>query len=122
AAKAVAAKGGVIGIHFGSLFNNPKYRDWQAGQDTPRETTPTTVQNSARTLKEVDREVAKEVPLNFRGTIPDPYWMHVDQLAKVIDYGVNLVGEDHMAIGSDLDGGPELPREIKDISDFPQIT
>ena len=33
-----------------------------------------------------------------------------------------LVGEDHIALGSDFDGGPELPREIKDISDYPQIT
>jgi len=48
--------------------------------------------------------------------------MHVDQLAKVIDYGVKLVGDDHVALGSDLDGGPELPREIKDISDYPQMT
>ena len=64
----------------------------------------------------------KDVPLSFKGTIPEEYWMHVDQLAKVIDYGVQLVGEDHMALGSDLDGGPELPREIKDISDYPQIT
>ena len=123
AAKAVASKGGVIGIHFGSLFNNPKYWAWQAGQKTSRETKPTTVQQSAtKTIEDVDKQVAKEVPLSFRGTIPDEYWMHVDQLAKVIDYGVKLVGEDHMAIGSDLDGGPELPREIKDISDFPQIT
>lgn len=123
AAKAVAAKGGVIGVHFGSLFNNPKYRDWVVAQQTTRETKPTTVQPTvAQTIEDVDREVRKEVPLNFRDTIPDPYWMHVDQLAKVIDYGVNLVGEDHIAIGSDLDGGPELPREIKDISDFPQIT
>lgn len=120
AAKAVAAKGGVIGIHFGSLFNNPKYFSWQ--QKAQNETTPASVQLSAKTLEEVDQEFAKEVPLNFKGTIPDEYWMHVDQLAKVIDYGVNLVGEDHLAIGSDLDGGPELPREIKDISDFPQIT
>lgn len=123
AAKAVASKGGVIGIHFGSLFNNPKYWAWQKTQSTPRETLPTTVNQSApKTIEDVDREVLKEVPLNFRGTIPDEYWMHVDQLAKVIDYGVKLVGEDHMAIGSDLDGGPELPREIKDISDYPQIT
>ncbi len=120
AAKAVAAKGGVIGVHFGSLFNNPKYWSWQ--QKASNETTPASVQLSAKTIEEVDQEFAKEVPLNFKGTIPDEYWMHVDQLAKVIDYGVNLVGEDHMAIGSDLDGGPELPREIKDISDFPQIT
>ena len=48
--------------------------------------------------------------------------MHVDQLAKVIDYGVQLVGDDHIALGSDLDGGPELPREIQDVSDYPQIT
>lgn len=123
AAKAVAAKGGVIGIHFGSLFNNPTYWEWQSTQPTRNETTPTTVQQSAtETIEDIDKEVAKEVPLNFTGTIPDEYWMHVDQLAKVIDYGVNLVGEDHMALGCDLDGGPELPREIKDISDYPQIT
>jgi membrane dipeptidase len=48
--------------------------------------------------------------------------MHVDQPAKVIDYGVKLVGDDNIALGADLDGGAELPREIKDISDYPQIT
>jgi membrane dipeptidase len=123
AAKAVASKGGVIGIHFGSLFNNPKYYAWINSQRTNRETKPGTVQTSPyKTIEEVDKALAKEVPLNFRGTIPDEYWMHVDQLANVIDYGVKLVGDDHIAIGSDLDGGPELPREIKDISDFPQIT
>lgn len=123
AAKALAAKGGVIGIQFGSLFNNPKYNAWTKTQKTVRETTPTTVKaTSFKTIEEVDKEVVKEVPLVFTGTIPDEYWMHVDQLAKVIDYGVNLVGEDHVALGSDFDGGPELPREIKDISDYPQIT
>lgn len=121
AAKAVASKGGVIGIQFGSLFNNPKYFAWQ--KKTPNETTPASVQVFAmKTTEEVDRQLAKEVPLNFKGTIPDEYWMHVDQLAKVIDYGVNLVGEDHIALGSDFDGGPELPQEIKDISDYPQMT
>ena len=48
--------------------------------------------------------------------------MGVDQLARVIDYGVRLVGEDHIALGSDFDGGPPLPREIKDVSDYPQMT
>ncbi|WP_339922067.1 dipeptidase [uncultured Cyclobacterium sp.] len=120
AAKAIASKGGVIGIHFGSLFNNPKYWAWQTA---PKETTPASVnQTVLSTIEEVDQEVLKEVPLVFNGTIPDEYWMHVDQLARVIDYGVNLVGEDHVALGCDLDGGPELPREIEDISDYPQIT
>ena len=129
AAKAVASKGGVIGIQFGSLFNNPKYWAWKK----PPASTKTTVPNGTtphflvprstmQTIEDVDKQLALEVPLNFRGTIPDEYWMHVDQLAKVIDYGVKLVGEDHMALGSDFDGGPELPREINDISDYPQMT
>jgi len=130
AAKAIAAKGGVIGVHFGSLFNNPKYWEWQKpnitirSQPDPQPATPRIFNShvTTQTIEDVDKELLKEVPLNFRGTIPDQYWMHVDQLAKVIDYGVKLVGEDHIALGSDLDGGAELPREIKDVSDYPQIT
>lgn len=129
AAKAIAAKGGVIGIHFGSLFNNPEYWEWQKPPATTKPTVPKGTKPASLvpkpntlTIEDADRELAKEVPLNFRGTIPEEYWMHVDQLAKVIDYGVKLVGEDHMALGSDLDGGPELPHEIKDISDYPQLT
>ena len=130
AAKAIAAKGGVIGIHFGSLFNNPKYWAWQKpnnpikSQPVPQPKTPRIFdsQTTTQTIEDVDKALAQTVPLNFRGTIPDEYWMHVDQLARVIDYGVQLVGDDHIALGSDLDGGPELPREIHDISDYPQIT
>ncbi len=130
AAKAIAAKGGVIGVHFGSLFNNPKYWEWQRSnnpvrrQPVPQPKTPRIFnsQVTTQTIEDVDKELAKTVPLNFRGTIPDEYWMHVDQLATVIDYGVKLVGDDHIALGSDFDGGPELPREIKDISDYPQMT
>jgi membrane dipeptidase len=130
AAKAIAAKGGVIGVQFGSLFNNPKYWQWKkpntpiTSQPVPQPRTPRIFasQTTTQTIEDVDQALAKTVPLNFRGTIPDEYWMHVDQLAKVIDYGVRLVGDDHIALGSDLDGGPELPREIRDISDYPQIT
>lgn len=117
AAKAVASKGGVIGVQFGSLFNNPKYSAWKKTQPPAKKAVPIVT-----SIEEVDRQLSQEVPLNFRGTIPDEYWMHTDQLAKVIDYGVKLVGEDHIALGSDFDGGPELPHEIKDISDYPQMT
>lgn len=130
AARAIAARGGVIGVHFGSLFNNPKYWEWQRPnnpirlQPVPQPKTPRVFgsQVTTQTIEDVDKELAQTVPLNHRGTIPDEYWMHVDQLAKVIDYGVELVGEDHIGLGSDLDGGPELPHEIQDISDYPQMT
>ena len=73
-------------------------------------------------LAEVDREVAKGLPSVYRGQMPDDIRMGTDQLARVIDYGVGLAGEDHIALGSDFDGGPPLPKEIKDISDYPEIT
>ena len=123
AAKALAAKGGVIGIQFGSSFNNPKYAEWarQRGRMPPRSASDLE-KPPLLSLAEVDRQVAKGIPYVFRGTIPDEYWMGTDQLARVIDYGVRLVGEDHVALGSDFDGGPPLPRQIKAVSDYPEMT
>ena len=122
-AKALAAKGGVIGIQFGSSFNNPKYAAWQASKPKAKEI-ETSLPKEAKilTIEEIDRQVVKGLPFVHKEVIPDEYWMGVDQLAKVIDYGVRLVGDDHIALGSDFDGGPPLPRQIKDVSDYPQMT
>lgn len=122
-AKALASKGGVIGIQFGSSFNNPIYAQWVASKPKP-EAISQAFFKERKTLKieEVDQMVSKDLPFVHKEVIPDEYWMGTDQLAKVIDYGVQLVGEDHIALGSDFDGGPPLPREIKDVSDYPQMT
>jgi membrane dipeptidase len=122
-AMALAAKGGVIGIQFGSSFNNPKYAQWVESKRKPGSTVKETPKESkSLSIEEVDQAVAKGLPFVNNEVIPDEYWMGVDQLARVIDYGVRLVGDDHIALGSDFDGGPPLPREIKDISDYPQMT
>jgi membrane dipeptidase len=39
-----------------------------------------------------------------------------------VDRAIQLVGEDHVALGSDFDGGPTPPRGIRDIRDLPMIT
>ena len=125
AAKAIAAKGGVIGIQFGNTFNNPEFFAWSrraAPAPAPSAPRPPRSPFASMSLAEVDREVAKGLPFVYRGEIPKDIAMGTDQLAKVIDYGVKLVGEDHMALGSDFDGGPPLPREIRDISDYPEMT
>lgn len=125
AARAIAAKGGVIGIQFGNSFNNPRYFEWTRSRTPARPARPARTGPSryaSMSLVEVDREVAKGLPFVFRGTIPKEIAMGTDQLARVIDYGVKLVGEDHMALGSDFDGGPPLPVEMKDISDYPEMT
>lgn len=122
-AKALAAKGGVIGIQFGSSFNNPKYAQWVESKRQPgsgKKAEPEL--RKPLSIEEVDQGVSKGLPFVHKEVIPDEVWMGVDQLARVIDYGVRLVGEDHIALGSDFDGGPPLPREIKDVSDYPQMT
>ena len=122
AAKALAAKGGVIGIQFGSTFNNPKYAEWIKSKRPATSKATVETRHTPLSLAEVDQQVAKGLPYVYKGVIPDEYWMGTDQLARVIDYGVRLVGEDHVALGSDFDGGPPLPRQIRDVSDYPEMT
>lgn len=122
-AKALAAKGGVIGIQFGSSFNNPKFAQWvESKRKQGSNATVTPKEIKQLSIEEVDQSLSKGLPFVHKEVIPDEYWMGTDQLARVIDYGVRLVGEDHIALGSDFDGGPPLPREIKDVSDYPQMT
>ena len=122
-AKAIASRGGVIGIQFGSSFNNPKYAQWVASKPKEKITDILVAkQTKSLSIEEIDQQVAKDLPFVHKEVIPDEYWMGVDQLAKVIDYGIQLVGEDHIALGSDFDGGPPLPRQIRDVSDYPQMT
>jgi membrane dipeptidase len=122
AAKALAAKGGVIGIQFGATFNNPEYYKW-AVKRPPVENVSATLGRFARMpIAEIDAIERRALPFVFKGTIPDEYAFTAGHLARVIDYGVRLVGEDHIALGSDFDGGPPLPREIRDASGYGEIT
>jgi len=122
-ARALAAKGGVIGVQFGSSFNNPKYAQWVESKRKPvSNEIAASKERKQLTIEEVDQSVSTGLPFVYREVIPDEYWMGTDQLARVIDYGVRLVGEDHIALGSDFDGGPPLPKEIMDVSDYPQMT
>jgi membrane dipeptidase len=122
AAKAIAAKGGVIGLQFGNTFNNPKYFEWTGRRSPAGRARAGASRFASMSLAEVDREVAKGLPYVYRGQIPADIQMGTDQLARVIDYAVGLIGEDHIALGSDFDGGPPLPNEMQDISDYPEIT
>lgn len=123
AAKAVAAKGGVVGLQFGNAFNNPEYFRWRFNGPLVSDISTKLDRYATMTIAQVDEDVAKELPfVSLPGSTPQEYQMGVDQLARVIDYGVNLIGEDHVALGSDFDGGPLLPREMRDASDYGEIT
>ena len=114
-AKAIAAKGGVIQIPFGNAFVDPAsaaqtqayfaaYADFERERAAGRTT---------RTVAEFDAEWDKTHP---------PLPVGIDAVLDQIDYGVKLVGIDHIGIGSDFDGvGGALPQGLKTVADFPNL-
>lgn len=114
-AKAIAAKGGVIQIPFGNAFVDPASaaktqayfvayaafeRDRVAGRTT-------------RTVAEFDAEWDAAHP---------PLPVKIEAVLDQIDYGVKLVGIDHVGLGSDFDGvGGALPEGLKTVADFPNL-
>jgi membrane dipeptidase len=48
--------------------------------------------------------------------------MTADEWVGVVDQVIQIVGEDHVALGTDFDGGPNLPRAMRDTRDLPILT
>ena len=123
AAKAVAAKGGVIALQFGNSFNNPEYFKWKFDGPLVADISTKLDRFRRMSVAEIDAAVAQGLPfVTDPASVPEHYRMSIDQLAANIDFGVKLVGEDHVALGSDFDGGPLLPREMRDASDYGEVT
>jgi membrane dipeptidase len=53
---------------------------------------------------------------------PDSLRMTMDDWVEVVDKVIQMVGEDHVAIGTDFDGGPTFPLGMRDTRDLPMIT
>ncbi len=120
--KKLAAHGGVIGFQIGNEFHNRKefeYRTAHEGKafwDTGR------AQNlTAMPIAQIDALVGPQFPMpGFPA--PEDLLLTVDQWVGVVDRAIGIVGEDHVSLGSDFDGGPTLPRGMRDIRDLPMIT
>jgi membrane dipeptidase len=119
----LAAKGGVIGFQIGSEFHNRKAFEWVAAHAGKPfwDTAATPSRGPTAGLADIDRLVAPKFPM-VPAAIPRDVRISVDEWVSVVDRAVRLVGEDHVSLGSDFDGGPPLPREMRDIRDLPLIT
>jgi len=121
--KKLAAKGGVIGFQIGSEFSYPKEYQWLTAQrgKTFFDTTSTPDRVRGKSISEVDTLVAPQFPM-VGAKVPDSVMMTVDDWVAVVDRAIQMVGEDHVAIGTDFDGGPTLARGMRDVRDLPMIT
>jgi membrane dipeptidase len=121
--KKLAAKGGIIGFQIGSEFSDLKEYAYITAHrhKTFWDTTDIPDLVKGKTLYEVDRLVAPQFPMPG-ADVPDSIMMTVDNWVAVVDRAIQMVGEDHVAIGTDFDGGPTLARGMRDVRDLPMIT
>jgi membrane dipeptidase len=113
--KALAANGGVIQINFASSFLTKTARDWSDTMDKAQKAWLAETGNAA------DSEAAREWEKTYRAAQPFPY-ATISDLADHFDHVVELVGADHVGIGSDFEGvGDSLPVGIKDVSFYPAL-
>lgn len=120
--KKLAAKGGVIGFQIGNEFHNRKVFDWRtqhAGK--PFWDTTEIGRGKLLSIEDVDRKVAPQFPM-VGIDCPEDLKFAVSDWVAVVDRAIQLVGEDHVALGSDFDGGPTPPRGMRDIRDLAMIT
>ncbi|WP_051670498.1 dipeptidase [Bryobacter aggregatus] len=119
----LAAKGGVIGFQIGNEFHNRKAFDWRtqhAGKPF-WDTTDIAKREKTMSIEEIDKHVAPQFPM-VGLNMPDEVLFGPEDWIAVVEKAIAIIGEDHVALGSDFDGGPTLPRGMHDISDLPMLT
>ena len=113
--RALADKGGVIQINFGSSFLTEEAMNWYEEMDTARD-----AYLAEHGLAE-DSEEASAFGDNYRIEHPLPF-ATMDQVVAHFQHVIDMVGVEHVGIGSDFDGvGDSLPLGLKDVSDYPNL-
>ena len=121
----LAAKGGVIAFHVGNSFHNRRLFEWERLQQGRAFWDTSSVERrvAGLSIQQVDALFARQPPdMRAIADVPDELLMSVDDWVEVVDYAIRLVGEDHVALGSDWDGGPTPPRGMRDARDIGMIT
>lgn len=118
--KKLAAKGGLIGFQIGNEFHNRRVFDWRTEHAGKPFWDTAHVDATDVPIEAIDRIVAPQFPM-LGSKAPDELKFSVDDWLKVTDRAIALVGEDHVILGTDLDGGPTLPLPMRDVRDLPLI-
>jgi membrane dipeptidase len=108
----LAQNGGVIMINFGSSFLRGEYQA-MGNQMEVRIRTGIAQRNLDPRGPEAYRFYNQERRANPVGTLAD--------VVAHIDHVVQLVGIDHVGLGSDFDGVFALPKGLQDISEYPNL-
>lgn len=113
--RAVAAKGGVVQVNFGSIFLTENGSRWIMTMFAERKAWLEAAGHAA------DSAEAQAWSKAYQDAHPPPR-ATLAQLAEHFDHLIGLVGPRHVGIGSDFDGvGDTLPVGIADVSQYPAL-
>ena len=113
--RALAAKGGVIQINFGSAFLTAASNAWSLAQHEAEEkwVAESGTKPGSPELDAFRQRYVAEHPMP-RATL--------DDVVAHVEHVIGLVGADHVGLGSDFDGvGPTLPTGLEDVSKYPAL-
>lgn len=113
--EALAENGGVIQINFGSAFLDPAATAWLERFLRAR--------GDYLESNDLDPEGDEATAFGeaWRKEHPNPF-ASLEDVLDHIDHVVELVGVDHVGLGSDFDGvGDSLPEGLKDVSGYPNL-
>src|SRR5438067_5782142 len=113
--RALARNGGVVGVNFSAAFLNQ-----QDAENLKKKTTQENALEPTMTGAALDDYAKKEYLADYATT-------HIghatlDDAANCIDHIVKVAGIDHVGIGSDFDGIPDVPKGLEDVSKMPDLT
>jgi membrane dipeptidase len=118
--KAVAASGGMVAVNFYPGFLDP---DYFAGDAAAVEKLFADLDRIE--VEYADDPVRKMAEMHRSGRAMrqsrGPAKADLDLLVAHIRHIVDLVGDDHVGLGSDFDGVDDLPRDVPDCSAYPRI-
>ena len=110
--QALAENGGVIMINFGSSFLRSEYQD----ADDPVQDR----MNQYFADNDLDPGAPEALRYRYEMRTTNPIGT-VQDVADHIDHVVDLVGVDHVGLGSDYDGVFALPEGLLDVSTYPNL-
>jgi membrane dipeptidase len=115
--KRIAQNGGVVMVNFYPVFLDEKVRTADIERDAKLKSQRDALRAQFKDdQKRLDEELKR---LNDANPIPNTT---LSMLVDHIDHIVKVAGVDHVGIGSDFDGVPNLPEGIRDVADLPNIT
>lgn len=110
---AIKKNGGIVCLNFGSFFLSEAFQSSVVRQERKIAEARQTFQDDAARLEMELQRIRTESPIT-NATVGD--------LIKHIDYAVQLLGIEHVGLGSDFDGIDVVPLGLEDVTCYPKLT